>query len=191
MRRSEVKKQILTIPNLLSLVRLALIPLMIWLYCVKESPEWTAAIMLLSGLTDVADGWIARHFHMVSDVGKALDPVADKLTQMAVLICLLTRFPWVLLPLCLMVVKELSAVVLRGIILKKTGEVQGAVWHGKVNTLLLYAMMLLHVVWYRIPDEVSYVCVGVCTCMMLLSCVLYTVENICFLRERQQRKNAL
>lgn len=187
MRQSHLKKQILTIPNLLSLIRLALIPVIVWLYCVEKSPAWTAAVIVLSGVTDVVDGWIARHFNMVSDVGKALDPVADKLTQMAVLICLVTRFPWILLPLCLMVVKELSAIVLRGLILKKTGEVQSAVWHGKVNTFLLDAVMLLHILWYRIPATVSYICIGICTGMMILSCILYTLENLRFLRDSKNR----
>ncbi len=51
-------------------------------------------MLLLSGVTDLADGFIARHFHMISDLGKVLDPVADKLTQAAVLFCLITRFPF-------------------------------------------------------------------------------------------------
>lgn len=52
---------------------------------------------MLSGLTDLADGYIARRFHRISNLGKILDPVADKLTQAAMLICLFTRFPHVLL----------------------------------------------------------------------------------------------
>lgn len=182
------KKQILTIPNVLSVIRLALIPLIVWLYCAEKSPIGTAVVVVLSGITDVVDGWIARRFHMVSDVGKALDPIADKLTQLAILICLVTRFPWILFPLCLMVVKELSAIVLRGMILKKTGEVQSAVWHGKVNTFLLDTVLLIHILWYRIPDPVSYVCVGVCTGMMILSCILYTMENLRFLRNSNKNR---
>ena len=61
---------------------------MIWSYCVKEKPLLTGEILLLSGLTDLADGYIARRFHMISNLGKILDPVADKLTQAAMLICL-------------------------------------------------------------------------------------------------------
>lgn len=53
---------------------------MIWSYCVKEKPLLTGEILLLSGLTDLADGYIARRFHMISNLGKILDPVADKLT---------------------------------------------------------------------------------------------------------------
>ena len=87
------ENRVLTIPNLLSFFRLCLIPVIIWLYCVREDSLGTAAVLALSGLTDVVDGRIARRFHMVSSFGKALDPVADKLTQIAMLFCLVSRFP--------------------------------------------------------------------------------------------------
>ena len=78
--------QILTIPNFMSLFRLCLIPLIVWLYHGKEMYGWAAVVLVISGITDVADGIVARHFHMVSDFGKAFDPVADKLTQFAMLL---------------------------------------------------------------------------------------------------------
>ena len=85
-------KQMLTIPNLLSVFRILLIPLIVWLYCGKQDYLLAAWVLLLSGVTDIADGFIARRFRMVSDLGKVLDPIADKLTQTAALVCLLTRF---------------------------------------------------------------------------------------------------
>lgn len=97
MHRIFKKDQILTIPNLLSVVRLLLIPVIVWLYCGKQ--EYTAAVVviLLSGITDIADGIIARKYHMVSDFGKILDPIADKLTQAAIILCLTYNYPlmWV------------------------------------------------------------------------------------------------
>ena len=87
------QNKILTIPNLLSLFRLCLIPVFMWLYCVEKNYLWTGIILIISGLTDTVDGFVARHFNMISDLGKILDPVADKLTQAAMLFCLLTRFP--------------------------------------------------------------------------------------------------
>ena len=91
----EAENRIITIPNLLSAFRLVLIPVFLWTYCIREEYLVTAGLLLLSGLTDLADGFIARRFHMVSNLGKMLDPVADKLTQAAMLICLVTRFPMV------------------------------------------------------------------------------------------------
>ena len=78
--QKEHLNRIITVPNLLSFFRFCLIPVIIWSYCVKENPLLAGEILLLSGLTDLADGYIARRFHMISNLGKILDPVADKLT---------------------------------------------------------------------------------------------------------------
>jgi len=106
---NKYQKKILTIPNLLSLFRICLIPVIVWLYCVKENYLWTTITLVISGLTDVVDGFIARRFGMISDFGKAFDPVADKLTQIVTLYCLVTRFPLMLLPLGVLIVKEVFA----------------------------------------------------------------------------------
>lgn len=178
----------LTIPNLLSLFRLCLIPVFMWLYCVEKNYLWTGIVLIISGLTDTVDGIIARKFNMISDLGKVLDPIADKVTQAAMLFCLLTRFPLMIAPLALMVVKEFFMGVTGLMVIQKTGKVFGADWHGKVNTWLLYAMMILHVFWYNIPDIVSKVLIGICVVMMLISLVLYGRHNLKALRETGTEK---
>lgn len=178
----------LTIPNLLSLFRLCLIPVFMWLYCVEKNYLWTGIVLIISGLTDTVDGIIARKFNMISDLGKVLDPIADKVTQAAMLFCLLTRFPLMIAPLALMAVKEFFMGVTGLMVIQKTGKVFGADWHGKVNTWLLYAMMILHVFWYNIPDIVSKVLIGICVVMMLISLVLYGRHNLKALRETGTEK---
>lgn len=172
------ENRILTIPNLLSLFRLCLIPVCIWLYCVKEDDFLTTLVLILSGLTDIVDGFIARHFHMVSSLGKALDPIADKLTQLAMLICLLTRFEYMLIPLLLMAVKEIFAGITGLLVIRRTKEVHGADWHGKAATVALYVMMIIHLLWAGIPTAVSHILVGICVALILLSFVLYGIRNI-------------
>lgn len=179
------KTKILTIPNLLSLLRLLMIPLFIWLY-LHGHKGWTAAVLLLSGLTDVVDGFIARHFNQVSDIGKALDPVADKLTQAAMLLCLMAYYPMMLAPFCLLAVKEVFAGVSGLIVIRRTGIVPGAEWHGKVTTLLLYGMMILHVVRQEIPAWLSNTLNGGCITMMLVSMVLYARRNLRLIRDAQK-----
>lgn len=171
------KKQILTIPNLLSLLRLLMIPLFVWLY-LNGYECWTAFVLVLSGVTDVVDGFIARNFGQVSDLGKAFDPVADKLTQAAMLLCLVSRHPMMIVPFILLAVKEVCAAVSGVIVIRKTGIVPGAEWHGKLTTLLLYGMMILHVVWQDIPLWVSNTLNIGCIVMMLTSLVLYGRRNI-------------
>lgn len=178
MNRRNDPGKIWTIPNLLSFFRLCLIPVMVWLYTVRENYILTMLVVVLSGLTDVADGIIARKMNMVTDFGKAFDPIADKLTQTAMMFCLVTRFPWMILPLALMVIKELFIGITGLLTIRKTGKVEGAVWHGKVTTVLLYTMMGVHLVWFAIPPLLSGFLIGISTGMMLLSAVGYGIRNI-------------
>lgn len=180
------KHKIITIPNILSLFRLLLIPAIMWLYIVKKDPLWTTAILVLSGVTDVVDGIIARKCHMISDFGKAFDPVADKLTQIAMLFCLVSRYHWMLLPLCVMVVKEVSAGILGLLVIRKTGKVDGAVWHGKATTVSLYSMMAIHLLWFNIPGVISGILIGQSTALALLSAFMYTRENVRKLRNGRE-----
>ena len=181
------KGKILTIPNLLSLIRILLIPLFVWLYLGEENVPATAVVLVLSGLTDALDGFIARHYHMVSDFGKALDPFADKLTQFAMLCCLVIRFPrmlWLIIVLC---VKEVLVASSQLLVIRKTELVLGAEWHGKITTILLYAVMILHLLWLGIPATLSWSLVGLCIGMLLLSGVLYGIRNYRTIRENQAK----
>lgn len=182
------KKRIITIPNILSFFRLCLIPVIVWLYCFKKEYLFATLVLVISGVTDIVDGIIARNFDMVSDFGKAFDPVADKLTQISMLFCLLTRFPHMIFPLVFLTVKEVLAAVFNMITIKKTGEVMGAVWHGKLNTVLLYCMMLIHLLWFNIPALISDILIGVCIAAMLLSAVLYNIRSIRVLRKPKDIK---
>lgn len=177
MEGSKYKDKIFTIPNLLSLLRLCMIPLMVWLYIDRQSYGLTTLVLILSGLTDLADGYIARHYHMISDFGKAFDPVADKLTQIAMMFCLVARFPLMLLPWIILVVKEVFTGITSLLAIHKTGQVEGAVWHGKVTTALLYGTMALHLLWYNIPSVVSMILILLCTGMMVVSAVGYGIRN--------------
>ena len=179
------RKQVFTIPNLLSLLRLMMIPVFVVLY-LNGYDDWTAVMLMLSGLTDVVDGFIARRFGQITDLGKALDPVADKLTQAAMLLCLVSRHPMMILPLSLLAVKETFAGISGLLVIRRTGMVPGAQWHGKLTTLMLYGMMILHLVWQEIPRWASNVLNVGCIGMMLLSLVLYGQRNIRLLRQARQ-----
>lgn len=182
MTNMNYKSRIFTIPNLLSAFRICLIPVFIWLYSVEQNYIWAAIVLAFSGFTDLVDGFIARRFNMISDVGKVLDPIADKLTQVAMLFCLVFRFPLMLLPLVLLILKELFAGVTGWLVIRKTGKVYGANWHGKVATCLIYAMMIIHVLWHDIPEVFSNISIMACVAMMTISVVLYGIRNIQLLR---------
>lgn len=181
----KTKGAFFTVPNLLSLFRLGLIGVFVQVYVVRNQPLWGCGVLILSGLTDILDGHIARSFGMVSDVGKILDPVADKLTQCVTLICLVQNFPVMLLPLGIMLVKELMGALLFFMAIKRSGQIQSSHWHGKLNTVLLYAMLMLHLLWENIPPLLSALSVGLSIGMMLFSAALYAAGNLNVLKKRK------
>ena len=146
------KKEIFTIPNLLSLFRLLLIPVYVSVYLnATESDQFilAGAILAISCLTDMVDGKIARKYKMITTLGKVLDPLADKLTQLALTICLSIKYPVLYPVLGLFVVKELFQLVLGVVFLRKGKMLPGALIAGKICTTILFISLIALVL---IPD---------------------------------------
>ncbi len=175
------KNKIITIPNILSFIRILLIPVIVWLYLAEENYIAAGIVLLVSGLTDIVDGFIARTFNMISDIGKVLDPFADKATQGVTLLCLIARFPLMWIPIIFLLIKE-SFMALSGFLVVRRCEiVLGANWHGKAATTLLTATMALHLFWYNIPAAVSHITIILSSAMIILSLVLYAIRNVHYL----------
>ena len=146
------KKDLFTIPNLLSLFRLVLIPVYIAIYLRAESAAdyyIAAGILAVSCLTDLIDGKIARHFNMISTLGKILDPVADKATQFALIICLTLKYTILWNLVILFVIKESFQLIAGGINLKRGKMLKGAQLSGKLCTTVLFVSLILMVMF---PD---------------------------------------
>lgn len=173
----QIRAEAFSIPNILSYFRLLLIPLFIVLY-VQE--DFTEALITLaaSGLSDILDGRIARKYDMVTDLGKVLDPVADKLTQCAMMLCVAMRYPAMWWLLGLHVVKELIMLVMGWYVLKRTDTVNSAIWAGKLCTGVIYAVMMLHVILPHLPQPVSVGCTIVCAGLIVLSLIVYTARYV-------------
>lgn len=178
----ETKSKIFTIPNILSFGRICLLPVIMYVYCVKHEYLLAGYLLIVSGITDIADGFIARTFHMTSDLGKVLDPVADKLTQAALLVTLASRFPMMIIPFVMMAAKELFMLVTGSIIIRKKGVVMGASWHGKIATVLLYSTIILHLFWFEITPTASMGLIVACVAAIALSFTLYGMRNIKMLK---------
>lgn len=183
------KQEVFTIPNILSFLRILLIPGIVVLYYVYEEYMWATVLIIVSGLTDIIDGKIARRFNMISDLGKIIDPIADKLTQAAVVLCLSFRYPYMLWLFALMFVKELIMAITGALSIKYSGNVHGADWHGKIATVLLYAMMVIHLIWIDMPEVVSNMLLLVCAVMMIISLFLYTLHNVRRIQEGKSKHN--
>lgn len=183
--------KIFTIPNLLSFFRICLIPLFVWLYFKHKESGIAAVVFIVSGITDVVDGFIARKFNMISDFGKFFDPIADKLTQITVLGCLIWDYPLLGIPLGILIVKEILAATMNMLTLKKTGLVVAAVWHGKLNTVILYITIFIHIVWplavnSQIPQIVSKILIFICIGIMFLSSILYTKSDVKAIKQEKE-----
>lgn len=173
----QIHAEAFSIPNILSYFRLLLIPLFIVLY-VQE--DFTEALITLaaSGLSDILDGRIARKYDMVTDLGKVLDPVADKLTQCAMMLCVAMRYPAMWWLLGLHVVKETVMLIMGWYVLKRTDTVNSAIWAGKLCTGVIYAVMMLHVMLPHLPQPVSVGCTIVCAGLIVLSLIVYTARYV-------------
>ena len=177
---NKYQKKIITIPNILSLVRLCLIPFIVWLF-LKEYYVHTGIMMIISCATDIIDGTIARKFNMISDVGKVLDPVADKATQFVVMILIATKFPLIIIPVALLAIKEIFMAITGYMVIKKCDIVLGAEWYGKAATVVLSAIMVLHLFWYNINPVASIICIVLASAMIILALVLYAIRNFKYL----------
>ena len=142
------KKEIFTIPNMLSMFRLALIPLYISIYLnAKDSADYylASAILAVSCMTDLVDGQIARRFHMISTVGKVLDPFADKITQFTLVLCLAVRHKVLWGIVILLIIKELFQLIAGIIVFKRGQMLKGAQFTGKICTTVLFVSLILMV----------------------------------------------
>lgn len=174
-KRLFTKKQVLTVPNLLSLLRFLMIPLIVWLYLGKQNYYAAVAVIVLSAITDVADGIIARKFNMVSDLGKIIDPIADKCTQAALIICLAIRYKLLIVLICVFAAEEITKLVLGALILKRSDSVNSAKWYGKMTTVLLYATMTALILFPNIPQTVAQILIWLCMAAVLFSFVMYLI----------------
>lgn len=151
------KKDVFTIPNMLSLFRLVLIPVYITIYLkATESKDYFIAgsILIVSCLTDLIDGKVARHFNMISTLGKILDPIADKLTQFSLIICLSIRYPVLRFVVVLFFVKELFQGVVGLVHMRHGKMLPGALMAGKVCTTVLFISLILLVLLPELSETV-------------------------------------
>lgn len=134
-----------SIPNIMGYFRIVLALLYVWVYykTLDGAPYWPViAIIVVSGLTDLLDGKIARRFDMVTDWGKMLDPIADKITIGAIILSLVFKYKIIIPMILLYIVKE-GYMAIAGMLLMKRGhKIEGAMFYGKVCTFATYVILI-------------------------------------------------
>ncbi len=170
------KSQILSIPNILTFIRLALIPVCVALYFnAKNRTDYilTGSVLALSCITDMFDGLIARKFNMITTLGKILDPIADKGTQLAMIICLSLKLPTLFFILPLFAVKEGFQFVCGAIYYKKGKILSKALMPGKICTTVMFVSMIAIIVFQDMPHYVVSVLTALCCVLLAISFVSY------------------
>ena len=165
MQKINWKKEICTIPNLLSFFRLTLIPVYLNLYLNAQTTRdytMSAVVLGVSCMTDMVDGKIARKFNMISHVGKVLDPLADKLTQLALLLCLYARSKLLRFLLVVFLIKEFWQLFVMIAAMRRGKALNGALMSGKISTTVLFVSLILMVLLPDLPaplvSAISLVC---------------------------------
>lgn len=178
------KKDICSIPNLLSLLRLILIPVYVTIYLnAREAMDYylAAGILAVSCLTDMIDGKIARHFNMITSLGKVLDPLADKLTQFTLILCLALKVEntllWYLIGL--FVLKESFQLIAGSLRLRKGIMLKGALLSGKICTTILFVSLILMVMMPDMPLKTINIITIIDALFLLIAFVHYVVAYYC------------
>lgn len=172
------KKEIFTIPNLLSLFRLVLIPIYVAIYLnAKSSADYylAAGILAVSCLTDLIDGKIARHFNMISSLGKILDPIADKATQFTLIICLTIKYNILWYLVGLFVLKESFQLIAGAVSLRKGRMLKGALISGKICTTVLFISLIVMVMLPTLSIKVVNILAIVDAIFMMIAFAEYIV----------------
>ena len=194
----------LTVPNLLSLIRILLIPVFGVLFYNGEA-LWAVVVLVLSGLTDLFDGKIARRFNQISELGKILDPVADKLTQITIAVVIflvldksqyptMQWFKWVFL---FFLFKEL-VMILGGAVMRAIGLRPGAAEiYGKVATFVFYGVMVVVLAfgpeigalreWFTLPTPVMIVLVIISAALTFVALLSYLPSTFRQFKERKHK----
>ncbi len=181
--------RIFTIPNIMSALRIVLVPFFAVMY-LQGQLVVAVVLLLLSGLTDMLDGFVARRFNQITDLGKILDPFADKLTQGVVAMCVAIRFPAIRLLLGLFILKELLMLGCAVVLLKKHKRPCAAKWYGKVATVMFYVSVGtivtlngLELVQPATFQMAAFIMLGLTGIMMAYAAVRYFQIFLTILRE--------
>ena len=183
-----------TVPNWLSFARIIMVPIFAYLFLndgIKNNVIWAVFVLALSGLSDFLDGKIARRFNQISDLGKVLDPVADKLTQITIAVLLYIKFSnssesliktfsWIFL---VFIIKEFVMVLFGGIMIAIGLRPSAAEIYGKAATFVFYFVMIalfafapdvgaFNYLW-TIPDTLLVVLVAISALLTIVAFVSY------------------
>ena len=164
------------VPNILTVLRFFLIPFTIY-YLTKDEYISAMIVLTISGLTDVLDGAIARKFNLITNFGKLIDPLADKITQVSILGTLVVKNIIPLWILVVVLVKE-AAMVAGASFLYGKELVVSSKWYGKAATVLFYFAIVLSMIFrdLKIQNSIDLIIYYIAVAMTIFSLIMYFRE---------------
>lgn len=175
MRGKARKEDLFTIPNILCYIRIILVPVFVYLY-LNDYRLWSAVAVIIATLTDSIDGYIARRFNMVTDWGKFIDPVADKLMQFSMLFVVLMQYPLFFIVVVEYALKEIILLIVGLFIYHKGFNLNGANWAGKICSAAFDIVMLAFIFIPDIPKTAAGICVILVAVLLLIAFFSYLNE---------------
>ncbi|MBQ9757726.1 MAG: CDP-alcohol phosphatidyltransferase family protein [Clostridia bacterium] len=165
------------IPNILTTFRLIIIPFFAYSILYEKSIWLSVSLFLLSGATDIVDGWIARKYNMITDVGSVYDPLVDKLMQITAVVCLaiIGVVPWWLIAFVL--IKEITMIITGSVLYIKKIVVHSN-WYGKAATVFFYTIIFILIIFPDINDGVKDTLIGMLVGVLVLAGVGYLLKIV-------------
>lgn len=169
------KKELFTIPNIMSYFRIILLPIIAYAifndYYIAE-----VVLILISALTDFLDGKIARRLNQVTELGKALDPVADKLTLCVLFMCMTLKIQYAWIVAVVMLIKELYMLIMQYILLKKSKKTSGSArWYGKFCTAALFIALAAYIAFPAMPAAIALIIAISLVVIMIFTIIMYAL----------------
>ena len=184
-------KYIFTIPNILSYIRILLIVPFTILFLNKRY-EASAIVIVLSGLSDCIDGFLARRLNQITQLGKMLDPVADKLTLLAVAVCLSVIEPIIFPVITILAVKDILMLIGASLLLKNRIMPVQSAWYGKLGTICFYFSVAAIVIFDMILKFenfyiISFIMLSITAVIMIYSLIRYYLIFKSLLKEHKEK----
>ncbi len=163
------------IPNILTTVRLVVIPIFAYFMLFTDNFWLVAMLFLFSGITDVVDGWIARRFNMITDVGSVYDPLVDKLMQVTAVVCMAIRDIVPLWVILIVAFREFTMILVSLILYLKKIVVRSN-WYGKAATVLFYAVIFALIVFPSMNDVIKTALLVLLVTGMVMAAIGYLIK---------------
>lgn len=175
----------MNIPNRLTMLRVCLIPIFVWTFLSQNISDWIALIVFsLAGITDFLDGYIARKKNLVTDFGKLMDPLADKLMSASALICY--TFCGIINPIAVIIIisREFFVTGLRTIAVSQGKVIAADIW-GKIKTVFQDITIIEILVWKSLEGTMlsdflsilKSILIVVMTILTIISAANYILKN--------------